>query len=153
MPNLCAIMGRGALAPRHFPITFLAKNRRFLSFEKEKCDFTTFSPHWKNFYGYPWKNPLWPPLEKIFPTPMCAICLDFFSLFPRLSIVTRNDTNRLLHFPEIILCHLQMLFLVRLKTSDSARPTYWNQLHGSYGPQHAVVKVISLRKRNHKIIA
>jgi len=32
-------------------LTFLAKKGCFFSFEKEKCNFTTFASPWKNLYG------------------------------------------------------------------------------------------------------
>jgi len=55
-----------------FSVTFLAKEGRFLSFEKEKIYFTTFGPPWKNVHGYLWKIRYRPPVEKVYPTPMTA---------------------------------------------------------------------------------
>jgi len=69
-------VGKGGLATLefeiwHFPITFLPNKCRFLSFEWVKQSyFATFGLPWKNIFGYVWKNPLCPPLEKILPTPM-----------------------------------------------------------------------------------
>ena len=57
----------GGLAPLdfeivHFSIAFLAKKGRFLSFEKEKWNFTIFGPPWKYLHDYPQKkSPLPPP--------------------------------------------------------------------------------------------
>ena len=58
--------GKGAKGPPWFwKLTFFyyifIKKGRFLSFEKEKWNFITFAPLWKNFYGNLWKNPLMAP--------------------------------------------------------------------------------------------
>jgi len=77
--------GRGSFPPldfeiRHFPITFLEKRLRFVSFERERWNFTTFGPStWKIFLAISEKNPTVAPLlekgcpsplEKIAPTPI-----------------------------------------------------------------------------------
>jgi len=62
-------VGKGIKAPPWI-LKCLAKKGCFVSFEweKTKLKFTTFGPPLENF----WENPLVPPLEKIFPTPMVA---------------------------------------------------------------------------------
>jgi len=45
----------------NFPITILVKKGCFPTFEREKLNFSTLAPPWKNLFGCLWKYPLLPP--------------------------------------------------------------------------------------------
>ena len=77
-----AVMGVGrrksvACPPGFWNLTFSSfifnKIGCFLSFEREKLNFTTFSAPWKNRFCYLWKNPLLTPLENNFRRPFLLV--------------------------------------------------------------------------------
>jgi len=73
----------------HFSITFLGKKGRFICFQKEKWNFTTFSPPWKDLCGYFWKKTLIASTS-ILPTPLFLITVDVGADFSRSSWMISN---------------------------------------------------------------
>jgi len=110
-----------------FPITCLAKQACFLSFETEKRNFTTFSPTWKIFYGSLWKNPLLFPLEKSSRHPR-PLRNTFSTKYPFSVIVTTIILNAL--YLQLLYCYIKLSLWKK-----SVYPSWGTFGHAPFVPQ------------------